>query len=207
MAPGRRPRRIALTGGIASGKSYCLARMASLGVPTVDADLIAREVTAPGRPALLAIVRRFGSRMVGEGGRLDRAALARLVFDDAAARRDLETIVHPEVYAAIERWFAALESASPPPAVAVADIPLVFETNRASAFDAVVVAACPRALQLERLIARSALTRAEAEARLASQMPIEEKAARATHVIDTSGTFDATDRQVEAVVDLLRHAP
>jgi dephospho-CoA kinase len=181
--------------------------MASLGVPTVDADLIAREVTAPGRPALLAIVRRFGSRMVGEGGRLDRAALARLVFDDAAARRDLETIVHPEVYAAIERWFAALESASPPPAVAVADIPLVFETNRASSFDAVVVAACPRELQLERLIARSALTRAEAEARLASQMPIEEKAARATHVIDTSGTFDATDRQVEAVVDLLRHAP
>jgi dephospho-CoA kinase len=192
-----RPLRVALTGGIATGKSYCAARFRSTGVPVIDADAAARDAVQPGTPGLAAIVDRFGAGILTAANALDRSALARLVFADERARLDLEAIVHPRVYQTIREWFAALDSTPAPPALAVAEIPLLFETGHAGDFDVVVVAACPAPLQLERLMSRDGMTEADARRRLASQWPIHEKVARADVVIDTSGTFAETDRQVD----------
>jgi len=193
--------RVALTGGIATGKSYVAQRLRQAGVPVVDADVIAREVVARGTPGLRAIVGRFGPAVLDEGGGLNRPALAAIVFSDSAARRDLEAIVHPAVRAGIDRFLAAVPPATP---VAVADIPLLFETGRAGEFDAVVVAACPPAMQIERVMARDAATRAQAEQRVAAQWPIDDKVRRADYVIDTSTSFEATDAAVDAVITALR---
>jgi dephospho-CoA kinase len=190
-------RRVALTGGIATGKSYVTARLRKAGVPVVDADVLAREVVAPGSPGLTAIVHRFGPGVIRADGTLDRAALGERVFADAAARRDLEAIVHPAVRTAIDRFFSSLPPATP---LAVADIPLLFETGRAGDFDTVVVVACRPETQVSRVMARDGLSRAQAEARLAAQLPIADKVARADHVIWTDGTFADTDRQVEALL-------
>lgn len=199
--------KVALTGGIATGKSYVRGRLAALGVPTLDADLLAREAVAPGSLGFRAVVDRFGPDVVRPDGTLDRARLAATVFVDDAARRDLEAIVHPAVYAAIEAWLASLATQLPAPPMAVADVPLLFETGCAGAFDAVIVTACAPALQVARLIARDGLTEAEARRRLAAQWPLEEKVRRADFVIRTDGSFDDTDRQVRDVhAELLRRA-
>ncbi len=195
--------RAALTGGIATGKSYCLARFAALGVPVIDADTLAREAVAPGSPGLAAVVRRFGPVLLDDGA-LDRAALARTIFRDRAARADLEAIVHPEVYRRVRHWFVRLPLATP---VALADIPLVFETGHNHDFDAVIVVACEPAEQVRRVTARDGLSEREARARLAAQWPIEEKVKRATHVIWTDRGFAETDRQVRSTYDLLYSKP
>jgi dephospho-CoA kinase len=189
--------RVALTGGIATGKSYCLRRFAALGVPVIDADVLAREVLRPGTPGFAAVVRRFGSEVLIDGS-LDRAALGRIVFRDADARAALEAIVHPPVYAAIEAWFARGADA-PHAAFAIADIPLLYETGHDRDVDRVIVAACDRELQRSRLVARSGLSAAEADARLSAQWPIEEKRRRADYVIDTGGTTIETNAQVEQI--------
>lgn len=191
------PRRIALTGGIATGKSDVLARFSGLGVPTSDADLLAREAVAPGTPGLAAVVAKFGNGVLDEAGALDRRVLGRMVFADPAARRDLEAIVHPLVRAAGDAWFASLDRASHP--YAIADIPLLYETGRDRAFDAIVVVACMPSAQLQRLMARDQLTREEAHLRIAAQWPIEEKVRRADYVISTDGSFADTERQVRAL--------
>jgi dephospho-CoA kinase len=193
---------VALTGGIATGKSYVRARLEALGVPTVDADALAREVVAPGTPGLAAVVARFGPSALDAGGGLDRARLAALVFDDPDARRDLEAVVHPRVRAAIDAWFDALPD--PGTVFAVADIPLLFETGRAGAFDVVVVTACPPALQIRRLRERDGLTAEDARRRLAAQWPVAEKVRLADYVIHTEGAYAETDAQVARVVDALR---
>ena len=190
------PLRVALTGGIATGKSYCAAGFASLGIPVIDADQLARDVVRPGTAGLTAVLARFGAGVRAADGTLDRAALGRAVFADADARRDLEAIVHPLVYEAIRRWFEAVETNTPVPPFAIADIPLLFETGHAHEFDCVIVAACTPAQQFDRLMARGGLSEAEARQRIASQWRIEEKAQRADIVIDTSGTLASTDRQI-----------
>jgi dephospho-CoA kinase len=190
-------RRVALTGGIATGKSWVLRRLASHGIPTIDADRLAHEVLAPGTPGARRVVERFGPGVAGADGHVDRRALGRVVFGDPAARADLEAIVHPAVYDAITAWFAGLPSGT---ALAVADIPLLFETGRDREFDEVVVTACPPEEQVRRLVARDGLLEEDARARLAAQWPIGEKAARAGTVIDTSGTHEQTDAQVDALV-------
>ena len=198
-------RRVALTGGIATGKSYCLARFRDLGAPVIDADRLAHDVLAPGSPALARVTARFGVQLVDAAGRLDRTALGNIVFADAGARQVLEAIVHPAVYEAIGRWFADLEAAAQPPPAGIADIPLLFETGREGDFDRVIVAACRPDQQIERLLARRGMSRRDAELRIAAQMPIDEKVGRADVVIDTSRTLDETDRQVEAAwADLRR---
>ena len=123
------------------------------------------------------------------------------MFSDSAARRDLEAIIHPAVRAAIDRFLADAPPATP---FAVADIPLLFETGRAGEFDVVVVAACPPAMQIERVMVRDKSTRAQAEQRLAAQWPIDDKVKRADYVIDTGGSFEATDAAVDAVIAALR---
>lgn len=213
--------RVALTGGIATGKSYCARRFRQLGVPVIDADELAHAAVAKGTAGLSAVAARFGPGVILPSGDLDRAALGDLVFADPAARKDLEAIIHPTVYAEIDRWFldpkptpgvgfevkSAFEgsfASKPTPGVGfgIADIPLLYETGHAGGFDAVIVAACPPEMQLARLAERG-LTEAEARQRLASQLPIADKVRRADHVIDTSGSFEETDRQVTTVMERL----
>jgi dephospho-CoA kinase len=190
-------KRVALTGGIATGKSWVLRRFASLGVPTIDADVVAREVVAPGTAAAARILSRFGRAVMDDDGALDRKALAAIVFADAGARADLEAIVHPAVYEAIRAWFAALPADTP---LALADIPLLYETGHADEFDAVVVTACSPEEQVRRLVARDGVDETGARRRLAAQWPIEEKVRRADYVIHTDGTHAETDAQVDAVL-------
>jgi dephospho-CoA kinase len=192
--------RVALTGGIATGKSVCLRRFAELGAPVIDADVLARDVVAPGTPALAAIAARFGPAVLSADGSLDRAAMARLVFADAAARKDLEAIIHPAVYEVIDRWFEDLRNDpndTRGSGVAIADIPLLYETGHERRFDRVVVAACSPEQQLERLMARDAMTADDARRRIASQQSIEHKRAQADLVIDTSGSLEDTIANVD----------
>ena len=192
--------RVALTGGIATGKSHCLQRFAELGAPVIDADSLAREAVAPGTPGLSAIAVRFGSGLVRPDGALDRAALARIVFSDPRARAALEAIVHPDVYRRIREWFANLPVGT---RLAVADIPLLFETGQDHDFDRVIVAACEPQEQIRRMVARNGLSEEDARARLAAQWPIAEKVARAHRVIWTDRGNAETDRQVKDVYETL----
>jgi dephospho-CoA kinase len=196
-------KRIALTGGIATGKSYVAARLREAGVPVVDSDVLAREAVAPGTPGLAAVRARFGDGVIGADGTLDRQALAGIVFRDAEARRDLEAIVHPEVRARTAAFFAALPEETP---FAVADIPLLFETGGERRFDQVIVAACGEPAQIERVMQRDGATREQAEARIRAQIPIDEKVRRADYAIRTDGTFEETDRQIAQVLAVLRRA-
>jgi dephospho-CoA kinase len=193
--------RVALTGGIATGKSFCLARFAALGVPVVDADALAREVVATGSAALAAIRVRFGDGVMLPDGALDRAALGRIVFHDRAARAELEAIVHPAVYRRISEWFITLP---PDTRRAIADIPLLFETGHGPDFHRIIVCACEPAEQVRRLVVRDRLSEADARARLAAQWPIAEKVARADYVIRTDGTMADTEAAVRTVFEKLK---
>ena len=190
-------RKIALTGGITTGKTYVATRLREAGVPIVDADALAREVVTPGSPALTAIRKRFGPDAVRRDGTMDRVRVAQIVFKDKRARLDLEAIIHPAVIKAINDFFASLPKRTP---FAVADIPLVFETRREKEFDAIIVVACPRAMQLQRLMERNKLSKEDAERRLAAQLPIDQKVSKATYVIKNEGTFEETDAQVDALI-------
>ncbi len=194
--------RVGLTGGSATGKSYVRARFEALGLSTVDADVLAREVVERGTPGLAALVERFGAEVLGPDGSLDRPRLGARVFADAAARRDLEGIIHPRVFTAVSEWFDA--RAGEGLALGVADIPLLFETGRAGDFDVVVVAACPPVLQVMRVQARDGLSETAARQRLAAQWPIDEKVRLADHVVRTDRSFADTDRQTEEVCRALR---
>ena len=185
---------VALTGGIATGKSYCLRRFADLGAPVIDADVLARDAVAPGRPGLAAIVECFGPGVLTPERELNRSALARLVFSDPRARATLESIVHPEVYRRIRVWFANLPAGTK---LGIADIPLLYETGQEHEFDRVIVAACDVVEQIRRMVVRDGLTDTDARARLAAQWPIAEKVARAPIVIWTDRGFEETDRQIE----------
>jgi dephospho-CoA kinase len=196
-----RPLRIALTGGIATGKSHVRAVLERLGVPTIDADTLAREAVAPGSPGLAAVVARFGREFLDSSGALDRRALGDVVFRDAGARRDLEAIVHPHVRRAMDAWFESRDPSSHP--LAVADIPLLYETGREGEFDKVIVTACRPESQIHRLMARDSLTEAEARHRVRAQLPLEDKVRRADFVIRTDGTYDETEADVQRVVAVL----
>ena len=190
--------RVALTGGIGTGKSYVVRRLRDHAVPTIDADQLARAAVQPGQPALALLRERFGTDVIAADGTLDRARLGLLAFADPTARAALEAIVHPPVREAIDAWFRRC-STSTRSRFAVADIPLLFETGRASAFDHVVVVACDPALQLQRVMARDRLAEPEVHRRLAAQLPIGEKIARADALVRTGGSFAETDRQVASL--------
>lgn len=195
--------RVGLTGGIATGKSYVTQRLQAAGLPTIDADVLAREAVAPGSPGLTAVAGRFGPDVLTTSGALDRSRLGAIVFGDASARADLEAIIHPEVRRRIAAWHADLD-ASGYRGPAFADIPLLFETARTGDFDVVVVVACDPARQRARLIARDGLSEEAADLRIAAQMPIADKVRQADHVISTDGTFDDTNTQVDALLRQLR---
>ncbi|HLG58536.1 MAG TPA: dephospho-CoA kinase [Vicinamibacterales bacterium] len=189
-------RRVALTGGIATGKSHVRSQFESLGVRTIDADTLAHEVVAVGTPGLEAVVTRFGRAVLDRDGALDRRKLASIVFANADARRDLEHIIHPAVKTAIDAWFASLGQDV---RFAIADIPLLYETGRDRDFEAVIVTACDPDTQLRRVMARDGVTAADARARIRAQLPMDEKVTRANYVIRTDGTIEETNAQVRAV--------
>lgn len=197
-------RRIALTGGIATGKSHVRAQFDKLGVPTIDADVLAKDAVKPGSPGLAALISRFGHEMLDPSGALDRHRLASVVFADPDARRDLERIIHPIVRQAIDAWFASLDASRHP--FAIADIPLLYETGRDRDFEAVIVTACDPATQIRRVMERDGASPDEARGRLAAQLSIDEKARRADYVIRTDGTFEEANDQVRAVYQQLASA-
>jgi dephospho-CoA kinase len=200
-----RIRRVGLTGGIATGKSHVRAQFEQRGVPTIDADVLARDAVAPGTLGLAAVVRRFGDGVLNAAGALDRRRLAEIVFADATARRHLEAIIHPEVQRATDDWFARLDASAHP--FAIADIPLLYEAGRETAFDAVIVVACDPETQVRRVMARDAVTETEARQRLAAQMPIQDKVVRAQFVIWTDGTHEQTNEQVRQIYERLMGEP
>jgi len=193
-------KRVALTGGIATGKTHVRAEFERLGVPTIDADTLAREAVAAGSPGLAAVIARFGADILDANGSLDRRKLGAIAFADPLARRDLEQIIHPIVRAQTDAWFASLDAGQ---SFAVADIPLLYETRRDSDFDDVVVTACAEETQIRRVMHRDSVTEQEARQRLAAQLPTAEKVSRADYVINTDGSFEETNRQVRSVYEAL----
>ncbi|MFO0584468.1 MAG: dephospho-CoA kinase [Anaeromyxobacter sp.] len=194
---------IGLTGGIATGKSTFAAALRTLGVPVVDADVLARQVVEPGRPALEAIVRTFGREVVGADGTLDRKKLGQKIFAEPLSRRKLEAITHPAIREAMIAETIRLDAAGHD--LAFYDAPLLFEVGLDQAMDSVVVVYAPRAAQVARLAAREGASEADAQARLAAQWPIDEKAARADFVVDnTGGVGDLGEKASRLVADLRR---
>lgn len=197
--------KIALTGGIATGKSYVLDRFARRGVPTLDADALVHGIEGPGTEATAAIAARFGPAMLAADGSVDRAKLGPVVFNDPSARRDLEAIVHPAVYRAVAAGIRAFELTGGY-AFAVVDVPLLFETGGEARFDRVIVVACAPELQLARLRERG-LSESAARQRLAAQWPSDRKIAKADFVVRTDGAFSDTDVQVDRIVADLSAVP
>jgi dephospho-CoA kinase len=173
-----------LTGGIGMGKSTAAALLAARGVPVVDTDLLAREFVEPGQPALGEIRAAFGPQVFGPDGRLRRDELARRVFADAVARKQLEAILHPRIREGWQAQVAAWRGESRPAAVVV--IPLLFETGAETQFDRILCVACSPATQQERLRARG-WTPEQIAGRLAAQWPVEKKMALAHHVLWSEG--------------------
>ncbi|MDR6867843.1 dephospho-CoA kinase [Microbacterium resistens] len=194
---------IALTGGIASGKSTIAGRLAEHGAVVVDADRIVREVQSPGSPVLHRIAEEFGAAVIQDDGSLDRPALGALVFGDDAALARLNAIVHPAVKRESERRFTAALAADPS-AVVVYDVPLLVEARVDDPWDLVVVADAPAAVRERRLIDLRGLEPEAARSRIASQVSDERRRAIADVIIDTSGTIEETERQTDDLWSRLR---
>jgi dephospho-CoA kinase len=186
-----------LTGGIGMGKSTAAELLVRRGIPVVDSDAIARRVVEPGQPALQEIRQAFGDDIIGADARLRREELARRVFTNEAARRTLEAILHPRIRAVWQAQFDAWQTEGR--AVAVAVIPLLFETNAASHFDATLCVACSTATQRLRLRARG-WSDEQIDQRLAAQMPAQKKMWLADYVVWTEGGLDVHEEQLRRIM-------
>lgn len=195
---------VGLTGGIGSGKSTVAARLAARGAHVIDADAVAREVVAPGEPALDAIAERFGRDLVGPDGALDRAGLAAIVFDDDDALAALNAITHPAIAGRIAARLDELEASLPGDAVVVVDHPLLVETGQADRFDALVVVLAPVDLRIARLETHRGIDPDDARARIAAQASDEERRAVADHVVDNDADLDALGERVDDLWERLR---
>uniref|UniRef100_A0A8B9FDD0 Dephospho-CoA kinase domain-containing protein n=1 Tax=Amazona collaria TaxID=241587 RepID=A0A8B9FDD0_9PSIT len=185
---------VGLSGGIASGKSTVVTVLRELGCAVIDADVIARQVVQPHLKAYQQIVHHFGTEILLENGEINREALGSIIFSQPEKRQLLNSITHPEIQKEmlkqILKYFVLGYR------YVILDIPLLFETNRLTKFmKYTVLVYCPRA-QLSRLMQRDGLAQAEAEARIRSQLPLDEKRRFATHIIDNSGGRESTRRQV-----------
>lgn len=189
---------IALTGGIAAGKSTVAARLRELGAHVISADELVRFVQRGGSPTLNAIRERFGVGVIDSNGELDRAALGRLIFDDGIARADLEALVHPAIGTEFRARVADIRGQEPD-AIIIYDIPLLVEARRATEFDGVIVLACDPAVRHDRLVAIRGLSSDEAWARINSQATEAARAEVADWLIDSSGSIDDTIAQTDAV--------
>jgi dephospho-CoA kinase len=188
------PFRVALTGGIASGKTTVAGLFAELGIPLIDTDLIAREVVEPGQPALAAIVRAFGPEVLDADGCLDRRRMRERIFADPAVKQRLEAILHPAIRAEMERQSRV---AGGPYQILV--IPLLAEGRRRDHVDRVLLVDVPEALQVERLVSRDGVSREQAQASLNAQATRAERLAIADDVIQNSGRVNELKQQVRAL--------
>jgi len=188
--------KVGLTGSIAVGKSFVLEVLRELGARTMDADQIARECVEPGTPGLSAVVEEFGDGVLAANGSLDRMKLGAIIFADEAKRQKLNSILHPFIIArqdeVMQQW-----DGETPEAIAVIDAALMIESGGYKRFDKLIVVHCQPEIQLQRLMKRNNLSREEAALRIKSQMPQEEKMKYADYLVDTSGEFENTRRQVE----------
>ena len=190
-------RTVGLTGGIGSGKSAVSRLLRSYGAAVVDADLVAREVVAVGTPGLAAVVEAFGHEVLQADGSLDRAALGRRVFTDPEELARLNAITHPRIADRTRELFReAVESGAP---VLVHDVALLVENGLTRDYDDIVVVAADPATQLDRLVRLRGMSEDEARARIAAQLPLEDKLAVATHVIRNDGPLEELAPQVEQV--------
>lgn len=194
---------VGLTGGIASGKSTVSQMFRDAGVPVICADELAREAVKPGSRAFEEIRRVFGDRVIGPDGRLDRAAMAGVVFQDPGRRKTLEGIIHPKVEDERRRSLSVLQRQGHE--LVVVDVPLLYETGLDRSFDAVIVVYVPQPVQEERLEKRDRMTREAIRSRIDAQMPIDEKKRKAYHVVDNTGTIEETRQQFEKLLDELRN--
>lgn len=185
------PFRVALTGGIASGKTAVANLFATHGVPVIDTDVIAREVVEPGQPALAAVVDAFGTGVLAADGRLDRPRLRERIFGDAEARRRLEAILHPAIRAEMERQSRAAGGS-----YQVLVIPLLVEGGRRDHIDRVLVVDVPEATQIERLVRRDGVSRDQADAALRAQASRDARLAFADDVIENTGDVAALETRV-----------
>ncbi len=184
---------VGLTGGIGAGKSTVSARLAERGAVIVDADKIARDLQSPGSPVVAAMAERFGEHIIGEGGELDRGAVAEIVFNDEAALKDLNGIVHPAMQDEIQRQIDAQRDTDK---VVVLDFPLLGENPR-EGLVATIVVDVPTEVAVERLVGQRGMDEDDARARINSQISREERRRRATHVIDNSGSLESLDAQLD----------
>ena len=187
---------IGLTGNIAVGKSRAAERFAELGAAVIDADRVSRELMEPGAPVYSRVTQAFGPEILCGDGTIDRRRLGDVIFASEEKRRLLESIAHPAIHDAIARKIAEKEKVSD---IVIVDAALMIETGGYREYDLLIVAACPPALQLARLMARDGLAESEARQRIASQMPTDEKVRFADYVIDTSGSLEFTLEQVDAL--------
>lgn len=194
-------KRIGLTGGIATGKSTVARFFAEHGVPVISADALVHELYASDAGLRRQIVEIFGPAVAGLDGMIDRTQLGERVFGDASARKTLEALVHPLVRQRIAE--ATREHESHATRICLYDIPLLFESQYNWHFDAIIVAGCTAATQLQRVIARYQCDQAHAALRIASQLPLAEKIARADYVVVTEGALERTREQVERIVGAL----
>ena len=186
--------KIGLTGGIGCGKTTVCRLFAELGVPVVDADLIARLLVEPGEPALQAIVQAFGADILQADGSLDRPKLREAIFADPAQKRRIDAIMHPRVYARIAAEVAALQAD-----YCLIAVPLLLESKNPYTVDRVLVVDCPPQVQLERVVTRDKLSAEQAQAIVASQMPRPQRLARADDVIDNSAGPELLAEQVKSL--------
>ncbi|WP_022870845.1 dephospho-CoA kinase [Yaniella halotolerans] len=192
-------RHLALTGGIGSGKSTVATFFAERGATIIDADAISRALMEPGQEVLDEVVDTFGEHLLDAAGRLDRAALANIVFNDNEARERLNGIVHPAVRSESARLREEALAADPDHAVIIQDIPLLVETGQADQFDGVIVVDTDHDTRLQRLVEARGMEVEDAQARISAQATDEQRRDVADWIIDNSGPLDSTEDQVAAV--------
>lgn len=202
-AQGKRVLRVGLTGGLASGKSLVGRELAALGCYLIEADKLGHEVMLPGAEAYGGIVREFGREILDRDGRIDRRRLGAIVFANPERLAKLTALVHPPVQEREEALMAEIARRDPG-AIAVVEAAILVETGRYKSFDRLIVVTCAQEQQVERGRERGSYTREEILARLARQLPLEEKLKVADYVIDNSGSLDATREQVRQVYRDLR---
>jgi len=191
---------LGLTGGVGMGKSTATQFLRTHGAQVVDTDEIARQLVEPGQPALAEIQKQFGGKIISSAGELNRAALAQIIFADTAARKKLEAILHPRIR---ESWLAQIEIwRGEGCKLAVVVIPLLFETQAELSFDKIICVACSAASQQKRLSERG-WTSEQIKQRIAAQMPVEQKIARADFVVWTDGDLDTHTIQLQRIISSL----